>query len=402
MVLEDYTKHIYRCARVGWCRSPIFKDKGINKLCPIYEYHLWECFSARGIMAIAQTLLEGNLRIDDFLAEIVYKCMLCGGCHEICVIHFPVVMGVSEIDELDHISVIEELRARLVEQGFLRISAHKKSLESLSRYGNPFGISRYKERLRWTSELKFKIKRMPKQRSDILLYTGSMYSLEPLVRGTIKSIARVLNAANVDFGILECEIDDGLYALQLGERGLFEELAERNQKVLNNLGIETLVTPDPHAYHSFKKHYPQIGGINAEVVHITEFVEKLIEKEKIRIRKPQRGIVTYHDPCNLGRITNVYDAPRKIISAIKGVELREMGRIKHYAWCCGAGGGVAAAYPEFMAWTARERIKEAELIGASSLITACPWCEYSLKVSKPSDSAIEVQNIIELVEKSLG
>ncbi|MEM2442073.1 MAG: heterodisulfide reductase-related iron-sulfur binding cluster, partial [Candidatus Bathyarchaeia archaeon] len=68
-----------------------------------------------------------------------------------------------------------------------------------------------------------------------------------------------------------------------------------------------------------------------------------------------RLTVTYHDPCNLGRVCGLYEPPRKIIESLRGVEFNEMERIKNNAWCCGAGGGVMAAYPEFMAWTANER-----------------------------------------------
>jgi Fe-S oxidoreductase len=57
------------------------------------------------------------------------------------------------------------------------------------------------------------------------------------------------------------------------------------------------------------------------------------------------------------------------------VELVEMERCREAAWCCGAGGGVREAYPEFSAWTASERVEEARATGADAIVTACPWCE---------------------------
>ncbi|MEM2464545.1 MAG: (Fe-S)-binding protein [Candidatus Bathyarchaeia archaeon] len=404
MVLEDFARQIYRCARVSWCKHPVFKDRGIDKICPLYEYpgHRWESFSIRGILSAAQALLEGRITVDEKLAEIVYKCNLCGGCHEACVIHFPVYMRVSEIDEIDHIKIVEELRRICVEEGLLRIPAHRNALESLLRYGNPFGVARREEKLKWTEELGFQVKRLPKQRAEVLLYTGSIYALEPLVRDTLKTVARVLSMANVDFGILENELDDGLYAAQLGETGLFESLAEQNIKTFNGLGVKVIVTPDPHAYNAFKRYYPRVGNIEAEVLHVTEYVDMLVETGRLSLGRLPEETVTYHDPCNLGRICGVYDAPRNIIEVIKGLCFREMGRNKNYAWCCGAGGGVMIAYPELMAWTARERIRDVEAIGATTLITACPWCEYSFKTSLESmGSAIQTRNIIELVEKSI-
>ncbi|MEM1587265.1 MAG: (Fe-S)-binding protein [Candidatus Bathyarchaeia archaeon] len=403
MVLEDFARQIYRCARVSWCKHPVFKDRGIDKLCPLYEYpgHRWESFSIRGILSAAQALLEGHITIDEKLAEIVYKCNLCGGCHEACVIHFPVYMRVSEIDEIDHVRIVEELRRICVEEGLLRIPAHRKALESLLRYGNPFGVARREERLKWTEELDFQVKRLPKQKADVLLYTGSIYALEPLVRDTLKTVAQVLSMANVDFGVLEGELDDGLYAAQLGEIGLFESLAEQNIKAFNELDVKVIVTPDPHAYNAFKRYYPRVGNIEAEIFHITEYVDMLVEVGKLNIGRLPEETVTYHDPCNLGRLCGVYDAPRNIIETIEGLNFLEMKRSKNYAWCCGAGGGVMIAYQELMAWTARERIKDVESIGATTLITACPWCEYAFKTSLESTvSSIQVRNIIELVKKS--
>ena len=122
--------------------------------------------------------------------------------------------------------------------------------------------------------------------------------------------------------------------------------------------------------------------------------------------------VTYHDPCHLGRrdhvyvpgeaIMGIYDPPRNIIKSIPGVELIEMERIKENAWCCGAGGGVREAYPDFNAFTAQERIEEAKSTGAEALVTACPWCERNFidAISKNGDQ-MKVFDIVELVQQAI-
>ncbi len=139
--------------------------------------------------------------------------------------------------------------------------------------------------------------------------------------------------------------------------------------------------------------------------------------------------VTYHDPCYLGRLgepwihwkgkrlpgiqrrfdppkefrrgTNgVYEPPRDVLKAIPGIKLVEMVRIKEYAWCCGAGGGVNESNPEFAVWTAVERIKEAEATGAEAIVSACPWCEKTLSEAvRECGSRLKVYDIIELAEK---
>ena len=122
--------------------------------------------------------------------------------------------------------------------------------------------------------------------------------------------------------------------------------------------------------------------------------------------------VTYHDPCHLGRrskpyvpgepIDGIYEPPRDILKAIPGLELVEMERIKEYAWCCGAGGGVKEAYPDFALWTAGERMEEAKAAGAEAIVTACPWCERNyIDAINERGEAIKVYDIVELVQQAI-
>jgi Fe-S oxidoreductase len=162
-------------------------------------------------------------------------------------------------------------------------------------------------------------------------------------------------------------------------------------------------------------------------------MDRLIKEGKLTFRSEIPMAVTYHDPCHLGRqgepyvpwngvekkIKNqivvyepkrpryngawgVYDLPREILRSVPGVELVEMERIREYSWCCGAGGGVREAYPEFSNWTATERIMEAKSTGAEALVSACPWCERNFKdaISALGD-AMQVYDIVELVQKAL-
>jgi Fe-S oxidoreductase len=141
--------------------------------------------------------------------------------------------------------------------------------------------------------------------------------------------------------------------------------------------------------------------------------------------------VTYHDPCRLGRLGEpwihwsgkkipgdrfvfdppktyrrgthgVYEPPREVLKSIPGVRLSEMTRIKEYAWCCGAGGGVNEANPEFALWTAKARLDEAVSTGAEALVTACPWCEINFRESADKNgSRLQIFDVVELLEKSL-
>ena len=135
-------------------------------------------------------------------------------------------------------------------------------------------------------------------------------------------------------------------------------------------------------------------------MHSLELVAELIESGHIKLKKPVKAKVTYHDPCHLGRYTGVYDAPREILEAIPGVELVEMPRNRANAFCCGAGAGVRTAFPEFAGWVAGERVREAESTGAEMLVTACPFCEQNL--GEACGPGMRLADILELVRESMG
>ena len=98
----------------------------------------------------------------------------------------------------------------------------------------------------------------------------------------------------------------------------------------------------------------------------------------------------------------IYESPRSILNQIPGVKLSEMTRIKEYAWCCGAGGGVIESNPEFAFWTARERLAEVASSGAEALVTACPWCEKLFSDTIQSvGSSLKLYDVVELIEQAI-
>ena len=218
----------------------------------------------------------------------------------------------------------------------------------------------------------------------------------------------------------------------MGYRVEFTRFAKANMQAWARAGVKTVVTSCGDGYHAFKRFYPQLGS-QVEVLHTVEFIDRLIKEGKLTFRSEIPMTVTYHDPCHLGRqgepyvpwngvekkiksqivvyepkrpryngAWGVYDPPRDILRSIPGVELVEMERIREYSWCCGAGGGVREAYPEYSNWTAAERIAEAKATGAEALISACPWCERNFMdaISALGDT-MKVYDIVELVQKAM-
>jgi len=395
--LEDYGDEVWHCNRCNMCQEVFgwyLKSLEFSGICPPLARHKFAAYSAQGKMHIARALIEEEMDWgdSDTLPDIIFRCAMCGGCSVNCI----------RIMENNPLEVFRALRARAVEKG-LTPTAHKRFYESTIKYGNPLASPK-EERLKWTEGLGFQIKTLPQEHADTLLFTGCQYALEPTVRDTLKSIAQVLRTGGVDFGFLGAEeMCCGGMQLLMGERGMFEQLARDNIKTFNELAIKTLVTPCAHCYNTFVNEYVELGEMNFEVLHTTQLFDWLIEEGKIKLGELPQEVITYHDPCELGRQNGVYDTPRKILTVIKGVELREMERIKDQTWCCGSGGGLLLAYPEDAAWAARERIKEAKVTtGAHTLVTACPWCEYSFKNAVEATGArMKIEDIAEVIGRAL-
>jgi Fe-S oxidoreductase len=203
-------------------------------------------------------------------------------------------------------------------------------------------------------------------------------------------------------------------------------------KLFAQSGARILVTSCAECYQAFKVLYDRYGfGGKLEVLHTTEFFTRLIREKKLIPSRKVNLNVTYHDPCYLGRLGEpwihwkgkqipgqirlfdpprefrrgsygVYAPPRELLQSLPGITLTEMGRTREYAWCCGAGGGVRESNPDFAAWTADIRLKEAEATGAEALVTACPGCEKSFfSALKGRESSFQIYDIVELLAKAI-
>jgi Fe-S oxidoreductase len=277
------------------------------------------------------------------------------------------------------------------------------------------------------------LKDAAREKVDVLYHVGCLTSYDKAMQKLAQATAKILQKAGVNFGIAgDAETCCGGRAYQMGYKEDFLNQAKKNMAMIKKAGIKTVVTSCADGYQAFKVLYDKynLKG-DLEVLHITEYIDKLIKEGKLKPRKKVGMSVTYHDPCRLGRLgepwvhwegkkipgdrfvfdppkqyrrgtKGIYEPPRDVIRSLPGVKLTEMTRIKEYAWCCGAGGGVNESNPEFAAWTARERIEEAGSTGAEAIVTACPWCEKTLNEAiRESGSSLKVYDIVELVARAI-
>jgi Fe-S oxidoreductase len=387
--------------------------------CPSIARYNFHAYSAGGRLNIGAAMLKDGMKYTDKLLDIVYNCQLCGACGVSC--NYAMDMEVLE--------PISEFRIKCVEDKKTH-PALDKVIANLKKQGSMIPGAKGK-RGAWAAGLK--IKDATKEKVDVLYHVGCLTSFDKDMQKLAKATVKILQKAGVDFGIAgDAEMCCGGRAYQMGYPKEFLNQAKKNMAMIKKAGVKTVVTSCADGYQAFKVLYDRfdLKG-ELKVLHISEYIDKLIRDGKLKPRRKVNMAVTYHDPCRLGRLgepwihwegkkipgdrfvfdppkpyrrgaNGVYEPPRDVLKAIPGLKLTEMTRIKEYSWCCGAGGGVIESNPEFAKWTARDRIEEAVSTGAEALVTACPWCEKIFNEAiKDSGSSLKVYDIVELVEKAI-
>ena len=280
----------------------------------------------------------------------------------------------------------------------------QEAMASLGRYGNSFGQSE-RARAKWTKGIPEKIKDARREPVEYLWFTGDYAAYSATLTEATRATAEVFRHLDLDVGLLyDAERNSGNDVRRVGEEGLFEMLAERNTKALEQSDFKTIVTTDPHSYNALKNEYSGLNGQH-RVLHYTELLDQLISDDRLRFSRKLGHRVTYHDPCYLGRYNGVYDAPRRIIEAT-GCRLVEMPRHGDRAVCCGAGGGrIWMEESPTQERPAVRRVEEAAgLDGVEMLIVACPkdlvMFADAAKSSGVGDQLI-VRDVIELVAEAI-
>ena len=190
-------------------------------------------------------------------------------------------------------------------------------------------------------------------------------------------------------------------AKRAGNEFLFQMQAMANIKVLNSYKIKKIVTACPHCFNTFKNEYPVLGG-NYEVMHHTQFLKSLLSEGRLKVEggKYKGKLITFHDPCYLGRANNEYEAPRFLLRKLE-VELIEMKRCKSKGLCCGAGGAQMFKEPEPGDKDINiERTEEALETKPSIIAAACPFCNTMMTdgvKAKEKETDIKVMDIAEMI-----
>jgi Fe-S oxidoreductase len=394
------------------------KGSAFSYACPSISRYNFHAYSGGGRVNIGTAALKNGMNYTDRLLHIVYNCQVCGACDISC--KYAMDMEVLE--------PIQEFRIKCNQDGKTS-PALDKVIAGLRKTGSMVPVKG--RRGDWATGLG--IKDATREKVDVLYHVGCLTSFNKDMWKLAKATAKILQKAGVDFGIAgDAETCCGGRAYQMGYQDDFLRQAKKNMAMIKKSGAKTLVTGCADGYQAFKVLYDKfdLKG-NLEVLHISEYIDRLIKQGRLKLRKKVGISVTYHDPCRLGRlgeawihwsgkkipgdrfvfdppkpyrrgVNGVYEPPRDVLRSIPGVKFTEMTRIKEYSWCCGAGGGVNESNPEFAKWTAKKRVDEAISTGAEALVTACPWCEKTFnEVVEESGSPLKIYDIVELVAKAI-
>jgi Fe-S oxidoreductase len=318
-------------------------------------------------------LIQGKLEITPAVVEAAFECTLCGNCDRWCA-----------LKNTEHTRAFREY---LLKHGVEPMKEHASLVASIKNYGNPWFQPR-SARNRWTKGLGIP-KAAPGQQ-EVLFFAGCTSAvMKQLTPGLIAG-AKLLQRAGVKFATMnQDEPCCGSTLLRVGQTDAFEELSAKNVKQFEALGIKRIVTACPGCYVTLKKSIEDHGS-KIEVVHISHELAKLVEDGRLPIRKSTE-LVTYHDPCHLGRLGGVFDDPRTIVSAV--AKLVEMPHSRYESRCCGAGAGLQSAFPKLSKELASKRVDEAKATGATTLVTSCPFCETQLRTVP----GIRVTDLMELL-----
>lgn len=221
-----------------------------------------------------------------------------------------------------------------------------------------------------------------------MLYFRGCVAREKLI-GISEATEKILDIYNVSYKTLENEQCCGSFLLRTG---FVDEAKKVMKNTLKEIKNEKVLVSCAGCYKTFKNDYKEVLGIKIDVIHTSEFFNEIIEKDAIKLKSLDKK-VTYHDPCHLGRETEEYDFPRKIIS--KTTDLVEMELSREKARCCGAGAGVRSAYPEITKEIAKTRIEDAENVNAEIIVTSCPFCILNLEaVCSDKQTVLDISQVI--------
>ena len=355
---------------------------------------------------------------------------LCLGC-DMCGLHCPneidggeVMIALREMTEqagyrVEDCQQLRELLAGYLEQRPQavvddRLCAGVQRLNSLSRTittAHNISGDDNDDRLIWSQNLECIPPGLSARRgAETVYFVGCVASFFPRSYRVPQAMVAILDGSGEDFTTLGGqEWCCGYPLFSMGRLEQAKSLIRHNVAQVRELGAVRCVFACPSCYHMWKSVYPQALGedLGVQVVHATELLSELIARGTIQFEEEVDLRVTYHDPCDLGRKSQVYDAPRHVLRTIPGLTLVEMSSCGQISECCGGGGNLESFDPDVVAEVAWRRIDRACEVDAQVVVSACQQCERTLTSAvRHHDGArrarMRVMDVTELVWQAMA
>lgn len=337
--------------------------------------------------AVSPVAMVGDVIKD----ETLWACRTCGACVQEC----PVM--------IEHVPTIVDMRRYLVMDEARLPQTAQAALQNMEMRGHPWSGTAL-ERTTWMEGL-----------GDVPIFDGSQEYLYwvgcsgSLVERNLpitQAVFKLLAEAGSSFGVLgQEETCNGDPARRLGNEYLYQILAEQLVETFKSKNVQRVITNCPHCFNTFKNEYPQFDG-HFEVLHHTEFLNDRLVDGSLNATHQVDADVTYHDSCYLGRINDVYDAPRQILEFVPGAKVTEMRRNMSKGLCCGAGGGNMWQEEIGERRVNHVRSEEAISTGADQVISNCPFCIQMFEDGVPAvqpeeEGRLRPFDVAELLEQAV-
>jgi heterodisulfide reductase subunit D len=408
-VREECGENVYLCYQCERCSSG----------CPTVPAMRYR---PAQMMRLTQFGLEDKLAAD----ASIWQCVGCDNCtqhcpHNLSVRRLVEVMRQHVMQERYLVGGVDAVAPSTGENEILRKGLRALGMlgERISAYHNVSGEDNA-ARLAWTDNLAEKPEGLVRDsRVELVYFVGCVSAMFPMSYGIPQSFATVLGRAGVRFTTLGDEEECcGYPLLMAGQLQQAEALIRHNVEQVRALGVPRVVTTCPSCYHMWHHTYAEVLGepLGFEVVHAAEVLAELVtegaadgrgaadKQRRLELTEPRRtGVVTYHDPCDLGRKGGIFDAPREVLRRVPGYTFVEMQQSREHALCCGGGGNLETFDAELVQDVAARRVAQAAEVGANVLVSACPQCVRTLsKATRANRMRIRVMDITEFVNMALA
>ena len=368
---------VAKCNKCGFCLPS----------CPTYIVKKNEAYSPRGRNAITRFAIENSLELNEDTERAIFTCLGCGACTAVCL---------SSVKTKD---LIFQNRECQVDRGFYPKIA-ERLVKTLAESRN-ISDDDQEDRSEWQELMKdLPEEALEKEHADVLFFVGCVASFFPMVQKIPANMARILQKAHVDFTILGGEEwCCGFPLVGAGMPEKLEELKQHNLRKVKDVGAKTVVFTCPSCLHTWKHLY----DTDVNLVHASQMIADLIQTGKVTLKNSIDATATYHDPCDLGRNTGIYEEPRAVIKSIPGLRFVDLPMNRKFSVCCGGGGNVEMTEPDLSAQVAQMKLDSIKAVGADMVVTGCQQCVRTMTTrARRQKMDIEVKDLTELVVEAMG